>query len=86
MGLILGLLTAPVLGPVRGISWLAQKVAEEMERPYLDEGRVRAELLKLETSYDLGEMTAEEYFQQEMALLERLNIIREAKAERTRRG
>ncbi len=84
MGLFLDLLTLPVLGAPRMVHWLAKKVTEEAERGLLDEGRVRAQLLELQTRYDLGEVSEEKYDEQERVLLERLNAIREAKAERGR--
>jgi len=82
MGLFLDLLTLPVLGAPRMVHWLAKKVTEEAEGELLDEDRVRAQLLELQTSYDLGEITEEEYERQEKVIVERLNAIREAKAER----
>ena len=84
MGLFLDLLTLPVLGAPRMVHWLAKKVTEEAERELLDEDRVRAQLLELQTRYDLGEITEEEYERQEKVIVERLNAIREAKAERGR--
>ena len=64
------------------VHWLAKKATEEAERELLDENRVRAQLLELQTSCDLGEITEEEYERQEKVIVERLNAIREAKAER----
>jgi hypothetical protein len=84
MGFILDLLTAPVLGPVRGVKWLAEKIAEAAEAELLDEDRVRGELLELQMRLEIGEITEEEHAGQERVLLERLNAIREAKAERSR--
>ena len=84
MGLFLDLLTLPVLGAPRMVHWLAKKVTEEAERELLDEDRVRAQLLELQVRYDLGEITEEEYERQEKVIVERLNAIREAKAERGR--
>ena len=66
------------------VHWLAKKVTEKAERELLDENRVRAQLLELQTRYDLGEVTEEEYERQEKVIVERLNAIREAKAERGR--
>jgi len=64
------------------VHWLAKKAGEEAERELLDEDRVRAELFELQAQYDLGEVSEEEYDRQERAVMERLNAIREAKAER----
>jgi len=84
MGLFLDLLTLPVLGGPRMVHWVAKKVTEEAEREVLDEDKVRGQLLELQVRYDLGEITEEEYDEQESVLVERLNAIREAKAERGR--
>lgn len=64
------------------VHWLAKKATEEAERELLDENRVRAQLLELQTRYDLGEVSEEKYAEQEEVIVERLNAIREAKAER----
>ena len=82
MGFVFDLLTAPILGPIRGVHWLAKKVAEVAEDELLDEDRVHGELLELQMRLDVGEITEEEYDKVEEVLMERLNAIREAKAER----
>ena len=82
MGFVFDLLTSPVLGPIRGVHWLATKVAEAAESEVLDEGKVRGELMELQIRLEMGEITEEEYDEQERVLVERLNAIREAKAER----
>jgi hypothetical protein len=81
MGFVFDLLTSPVLGPIRGVHWLATKVAEAAEGELLDESKVRGELLELQMRLEMGEITEEEYDEQERALVERLNTIRKAKAE-----
>ena len=82
MGLFLNLLTSPILGPIRGVHWLATKVTEAVESEILDEGKVRGELMELQIRLEMKEITEEEYEEQERWLVERLNTIRETKAER----
>jgi len=82
MGIVFDLLTAPVLGPIRGLHWLAAKVAETAEGELLDEEQVRNELLELQMRLDTGEISEADYDEQEKALVEQLNAIRQAKAER----
>ena len=82
MGFVFNLLTSPVLGPIRGVRWLANKVTEAAEGELLDEDRVRSELLELQMCLDTGEIGEEEYDEKEKVLLEQLSAIREAKAER----
>ncbi|MEW6034237.1 MAG: gas vesicle protein GvpG [Chloroflexota bacterium] len=80
MGLILDLLTLPVLGAPRMVHWLSQTIVDQAERELLDEGRVQGRLLELQQRYDAGEVGDEEYDREERTLLERLSAIRELKA------
>lgn len=82
MDFVFDLLTAPILGPLRGVYWLATKINETAESELLDESKVRNELMELPIHLEMNEITEEEYDEQERRLLERLNAIREAKAER----
>lgn len=73
MGFFTGLLTLP-LAPVRGVTWVAQQVADEAERQLYDEGSIRREMLQLELDYDDGRIDSAARAEQEEALLERLAI------------
>ena len=73
MGLFTGLLTLP-LAPVRGVVWVAERVAEEVERELYDEGNIRRQLLQLELDHDDGKLSDEERSAQEEVLLQRLAI------------
>lgn len=79
MGFLVNLLTSPVLGPVRVVKWIAEKVAEQSERELYDEDVVRGQLQELELRYDLGEIGEEEYLAAEERLLARLRAIRKRK-------
>lgn len=80
MGLLMKLVTLPVMGPIQGTTWIAEKLIEQAERELYDEGAVRAQLMELELRYDLGEIEEEAYFEAEAVLLERLKVIRDYKA------
>jgi len=77
MGFLIDLLTFPVMGPIKGVVWIAEKVAEEADKKLYDEDAVRGQLMELELRYDLGEISEEEYLEAEDTLLERLRVIRE---------
>lgn len=77
--LLLNLLTIPVLGAPRIVHWVAEKIAEEVERQELDEDKLRGQLLDLQMRYELGEMDDERYALEEKALLDRLSLIRKVK-------
>jgi len=80
MGFLIDLLTLPVMGPIKGVMWIAEKVAEQADKEIYDEDKVRGQLMELELRYDLGEIEEEEYLAAEEALLARLRVIRERQA------
>lgn len=84
MGLILDLLTLPMLGAPRLASWLGNKIAEEVNRESLNAGDIRGELLELQQRYDTGAVGEQDYDMQEAVLMERLKTIREAQAQSRR--
>lgn len=77
MGILGKLLTLPVSGPIKGVLWIGEKVAEQVDRELYDEDKVRGQLMELELRYDMGEISEEEYLAAEDELLDRLKIIRE---------
>jgi hypothetical protein len=77
MGLFTGLLTLP-LAPVRGVMWVAEQVADEVERQMNDEDQIRAELLQLELESDDGLIGEAERTRREDELLERLSMAQAA--------
>ena len=81
MGFLTDLLTLPVLGPIKGVIWIGEKMVEQAEKELYDEGAVRGQLMELELRYDLGEIGEDEYLEAEEILLQRLRVIRERQAE-----
>jgi cytochrome c-type biogenesis protein CcmH/NrfG len=71
MGLFTGLLTLP-LAPVRGVAWIAEQVAEEVDREAHDPARLRSELLRLELDHEAGLVGEREYSERSEELLERI--------------
>lgn len=75
MGLITGLLTLP-LAPVRGVAWVAEKVAEQAELELYDENRIMRELSELEAARERGEVSSDVFDASVDELLERLELGR----------
>jgi Gas vesicle protein G len=71
MGLFTGLLTLP-LTPVRGVVWVAEQIADEVDRRLYDEAAIRRELFELELAHDEGEIDDEDRARREDELFERL--------------
>ncbi len=80
MGLLTGLLTLP-LAPVRGVAWVAEKVAEEAERELYDEQRILRELGDLEAAKDEGLISEETFNRGADELLQRLELGRQLRLE-----
>ena len=73
MGLFTGLLTLP-LAPVRGVVWVAEQVAEDLERELYDEDSIRREMLQLELDHEDGLIDDEERRTKEDELMQRLSM------------
>ena len=65
--------------PAKGLLGIVKKIAELAESELTDESKIREELLLLQTLYETDQITEEEFQTREDELLERLNMIREAK-------
>jgi hypothetical protein len=77
MGLLSDILLLPVTGPVRGLHFIFEQVREQVDEEQLSESsNIADELMSLTLRCELGEISEQEYAEQETALLERLNEIR----------
>ena len=76
MGLLRGLVLLP-LAPVRGVVWVAERIAEQADRELHDPVRIRREMDRMWEAFEDGEIGAEEYEAAEAELLDRLAIARE---------
>lgn len=81
MGILLKLLAFPVTGPINGIVWIAEKLAEQAENELYDADKVRGQLMELELLLDMDEISEEAYLEAEEELLARLRIIQERQRE-----
>ena len=75
MGLVTGLLTLP-LAPVRGVSWLAERLLDQAYAQELSPEAVRRQLIVAQTDLEEGRMTEQEYDEVEEILVERLMAVR----------
>lgn len=63
------LLAAPLLAPITGISWVAQKILEQAE-PHLNEKEnLKKQLLALQLAFDMGDIPEDEFEELEEQLL-----------------
>jgi hypothetical protein len=71
----MGILTGILLAPVKGPYWIAKKVHDIAMDEFLDEGKVREQLRELYTSFEEGKISEEEFESQEEKLVERMEQI-----------
>ncbi len=68
--------------PAKGLINIFKKIYEMAQEESTDESKIKEELLRLQTMYEIDQISEEEYQKKETALLERLTAIREAKSEK----
>jgi hypothetical protein len=71
----------PVVGPLRGLIWLARQVAAAAEQEMNDPARLEAALLALERRLTAGEIDEAAFEAEEAVLLARLASPRAAEGE-----
>ncbi len=77
MGLLRGIVLLP-LAPVRGVVWVAERLAEHADGELYGEDAVRRQLSELGVALELGEIDQTHYEAEESVLLERLAMARGA--------
>ena len=82
MGLLTGLLFAPVTLPGRGLNWVFREVQEAVDRERSDPDVIRRELLELQRRLDAGLIDEAAYDEAEAELLARLDAIAQSREAR----
>ena len=60
--------------------WIAEKLQEIAEREVTDESKLKEELTKVRTLYEIDQISEEEYTKREDEILKRLEAIRQRKS------
>ncbi|MFJ6749281.1 MULTISPECIES: gas vesicle protein GvpG [unclassified Streptomyces] len=72
MGLFSALLTLP-LAPVRGVTWVADQIAQAADRELHDPALIRAQLAALNREFENGHLGTEAFEREEDRLLDLLH-------------
>lgn len=65
--------------PAKGLVGIFKKIQQMAEAELGDESKIKEELLRLQTLYEIDQITEDEYQKQEAEVLERLAAAREMK-------
>jgi hypothetical protein len=68
-----------LLLPAKGLIGLLNKIAEIAEQEYTDEGKVKDELMRLHTLFEIDQITEKEHDNLERKLMKRFEEIRKYK-------
>ncbi|MFT7493493.1 MAG: hypothetical protein ACI9RO_000939 [Alteromonas macleodii] len=79
MSIILNTLIGPLIGPMKGLLWVAEQIKDQADAELYDDTKILLALSELELSFDLEEIELKEFEAQEDVLLQRLQAIRKAK-------
>jgi len=84
--MLLKLLGAPLTLPMSGFTFLLHTIQDLADQEFMDEGRIRDDLLLLQLHLDEGEITEEEYLEREAEIMVRLRAAREYRKQRAGQG
>lgn len=78
--MILRLLLAPVTGPFTGVTWIAEKILDQVEDQTDELETLQKQLLTLQLAFDMGDIPEEDFEEQEEELLLRIQSIQDERA------
>ncbi len=75
MGILLDILGAPLLGPIKGVKWLAEKVDDVVKQTTSNKAKLKSDLLELSMQLELGKITEEEFAKKEKEILAEMDRV-----------
>jgi hypothetical protein len=75
MGILFNILAFPVMGPVAGVKWIAEKVDDAVRQTVSNPAKIKEDLLELQMQVEMGKISEEEFSRQEAELLEKLDRL-----------
>jgi hypothetical protein len=79
--MFLDLLMAPVTAPFTGVTWIAEKILDQVEDQTDELETLQKQLLTLQLSFDMGDLAEEEFEIQEEELLLRIQALQDERAQ-----
>lgn len=75
--MLMKVLLAPIMGPISGVAWIAEKIEERANTEFDDQENLHKQLLSLQLALDIGEITEEEYDLREEEILLKIQELEE---------
>lgn len=79
--MFLDLLMAPVTAPFTGVTWIAEKILDQVGDQTDELETLQKQLLTLQLSFDMGDLPEEDFEIQEEELLLRIQAIQDERAQ-----
>ncbi len=73
--MLIDLLLSPVLGPIKGVTWIGEQILERAEAELDDKENLQKQLLALQLAFDMGDISEAEFEAQEEELLLAIQAI-----------
>jgi hypothetical protein len=71
------ILLLPVMGPINGLMWIGEQIQERTNTEFDAQENLNKQLLSLQLSFDMGEISEDEFDEQEEELLLRIQALEE---------
>jgi len=79
--MVLQLLLVPITGPFTGVTWIAEKILDQVEDATDELETLQKQLLTLQLAFDMDDIPEEEFEEQEEELLLRIQAIQDERAQ-----
>jgi hypothetical protein len=79
--MFLDLLVAPVTAPISGITWIAEKVLDQVDDQADELETLQKQLLTLQLSFDMGDIPEATFEEQEEELLLQIQALQDERAQ-----
>jgi hypothetical protein len=71
------ILLLPVMGPISGLMWIGEQIQERTNTEFDAQENLNKQLLSLQLSFDMGEISEDDFDEQEEELLLRIQALEE---------
>ncbi|MFM5889371.1 MAG: gas vesicle protein GvpG [Dolichospermum sp.] len=71
------LLLMPIMGPLNGVVWIAEQIQERTNTEFDAQENLHKQLLNLQLSFDIGEISEEDFEIQEEEILLKIQALEE---------